>query len=73
MSDLVLFIDELAQILGTSVRTIQKQLRAGTFPIPELPRIDRKHRWSRERVHAELPALTQASRLALVRGARKRA
>jgi hypothetical protein len=38
--DVVLFIDDLARILKTSTRTIRKQLRAGTFFIPEMPKID---------------------------------
>jgi predicted DNA-binding transcriptional regulator AlpA len=45
MSD-VLFIEDVAQRLGMSVRTIQKRLRANAFPIPEVPSLDRKRRWS---------------------------
>lgn len=44
------FIDELAAVLGTSVRTLQRMLRAGSFPIPTLSMIDRSHRWSRAAV-----------------------
>lgn len=37
-----------------SKRTLQKQRRAGTFPIPELPRTDRRRRYSRRDVIAFL-------------------
>lgn len=47
LSDPVVLIDELAQILKTSPRTIYRQLRADTFFIPELPKVDHRHRWSR--------------------------
>lgn len=43
----VVLIDELADLLETSVRTLRRQLRAGTFFIPEIPKIDHRHRWSR--------------------------
>ena len=43
----VVFIDELAELLGTSTRTIRRQLRARTFFIPEMVRVDKRHRWSR--------------------------
>lgn len=42
----VLFIDALAKRLGMSARTIARRLRAGTFQIPELPRLDHRRRWS---------------------------
>ena len=44
-------VGELAELLGTSTRTIQRQLRAGTFFIAPLPQIDYHLRWSRERVY----------------------
>jgi hypothetical protein len=47
----VVFIGELAELLETSERTIRRQLRAGTFFIPEAPKVDQRHRWSRARVH----------------------
>jgi hypothetical protein len=46
----VCLIDDVARILKTSVRTIKRRLRCGAFPIPELPSIDKKHRWSGESV-----------------------
>lgn len=47
----VVFIAELAVLLDTSTRTILRQLRTGTFFIPEMPAVDRRHRWSREVVY----------------------
>jgi hypothetical protein len=49
----VLVIAEVATVLRTSVRTVRRQLRAGTFPIPPMTTpihqmgFDRKYRWSR--------------------------
>jgi hypothetical protein len=43
----VLFLDDLAQLLRTSRRTIEKMRRAGVFPIPEIRGIDKRPRWSR--------------------------
>ena len=42
----VLFIDDVARLLRTSRSTIERRRRAGTFPIPELPGIDGRPRWS---------------------------
>lgn len=50
----VLMVDELAQVLGTSVRTIERQERAGVFPIPQLPGIDRKRRYAKAVIAAYL-------------------
>lgn len=46
----VLFIDDLARVLGCSRSTIERRRRSGTFPIPELPALDSRPRWSREAV-----------------------
>lgn len=46
----VLFIDELAALLKTSTRTLRKLLAANRCPIPPLPAIDKRHRWSRAAV-----------------------
>lgn len=73
--DPVLFIDDMAKLLGTSVRTIQRQIRAGTFFIPELPKVDHKHRWSRVRVLqaiADETQTTHAARVTRDAGARRR-
>src|SRR5688572_21462653 len=44
----VLFIEEVARVLRTSRSTIERRRRAGNFPIPELPGIDGRPRWSRQ-------------------------
>ena len=45
--DDVLLIEDLARKLRTSPRTIARLIRSGRFPYPELPRLDKKRRWSR--------------------------
>jgi len=57
----VIFIVELAELLETSVRTIRRQLRAGTFFIPTMPKIDQRYRWSRERVYRAIAEATKDS------------
>jgi hypothetical protein len=52
------FIHELADLLETSERTIERQLRAGTFFIPEAPKVDRRRRWSRERIYRAIADTT---------------
>lgn len=42
----VCFIDDVARILRTSRRTIEKLRRHRAFHIPELPSIDKRPRWS---------------------------
>jgi predicted DNA-binding transcriptional regulator AlpA len=51
---LVLFIDDVAQVLRTSRSTIERRRRAGTFPVPELPGIDGRPRWSWQAVEQYL-------------------
>lgn len=46
----VCFMEDLARALRTSLRTIKRMRRFGSFPIPELPAIDRRPRWSGEAV-----------------------
>lgn len=43
----VLFIDDMARALRTSRTTIARLRRQRVFPIPELPSIDKRPRWSR--------------------------
>jgi hypothetical protein len=50
----VLFQDELAILLRVSRATIERRRRDGTFPIPELPGIDNRPRWSRMAVEQYL-------------------
>jgi hypothetical protein len=68
----VLLIDDLARLLKTSVRTIKRQLRAGTFFVPEMPNVDYRHRWSRTRVMKAIAETTLADhRAAIIKGRRK--
>lgn len=46
----VCFLDDVARILRTSRRNIQRMRAARTFPIPEIRGIDRRPRWSGEAV-----------------------
>lgn len=46
----VCFMEDVARILKTSERTIQRLRRFGAFPIPELRSIDKRPRWSGEDV-----------------------
>ena len=50
----VLFQDELAILLRVSRATIERRRREGSFPIPELPGIDNRPRWSRKAVEQYL-------------------
>jgi len=52
----VLFQDELAVLLRVSRTTIERRRREGSFPIPELPGIDNRPRWSRRAVEQYLSA-----------------
>lgn len=53
----VLFIPDIAAALRTSRSTIERRLRDGSFPVPELPRIDKRPRWSRRAVEAYLSSV----------------
>lgn len=46
----ICFLDDLARILRTSRRTIDKLRRYGALPIAELPSIDKRARFSGEAV-----------------------
>ncbi len=46
----VLFIDDLCRELRVARRTVEKLRRCGTFPIPEMPALDKRPRWSRDAV-----------------------
>jgi len=46
----VLFIEDVARVLRTSRSTIERRRRTGSFPVPELPRLDGRPRWSRQAV-----------------------
>lgn len=57
----VVFIAELSLKLETSVRTIRRQLRANTFFIPLLPKIDSRYRWSRAAMYRAIAEMTRES------------
>lgn len=65
----VCFIDDVCTALRLSRRTAERLLRHGAFPIPELPRLDRKHRWSGAAVQQFLEAGANPS-IHLIRHAR---
>lgn len=46
----VLFLPELSRVLRCSESTITRRLADGDFPLRPLPSIDRRPRWSRDRV-----------------------
>jgi predicted DNA-binding transcriptional regulator AlpA len=50
----VLFITELAALLRTSRRTLERRLKAGDDLPPQLPAIDKRPRWTRAAVDAWL-------------------
>ena len=50
----VLFLEDVAGFLRVSRSTIERRRRDGTFPIPELPSLDRRPRWSRIEVERYL-------------------
>jgi hypothetical protein len=58
----VLFMDDVARVLRTSRSTIERRRRAGTFPIPELPSIDERPRWSRQAVERFLASASKGFR-----------
>jgi hypothetical protein len=65
----VCFIDDLARILRTSRRTIEKLRRHRAFPIREIPAIDKRPRWAGADVEkflasASVPAKTLRRRSA---------
>jgi hypothetical protein len=42
----VCFLEDVARALRTSRSTVKRLRACGTFPIPELPSIDKRPRWS---------------------------
>lgn len=48
----VLEQSHMCQLLGMSVRTMNKRRAGRGWPFTELPRFDRKPRWSRDQVLA---------------------
>jgi hypothetical protein len=50
----ILFIQDLVSMLRMSRATIERRRKARTFPIPELPKVDDRPRWSRHAVERYL-------------------
>ena len=50
----VCFIVDVCRILQTSRRTVERLRRHGCFPIPELPALDKRPRWSAHAIQAFL-------------------
>lgn len=67
----VMFIAEVAEKLETSVRSIRRQLRAGTFFIPRLATVDKRYRWSRARFYLATQDTTFESHRRSVLGPRE--
>jgi hypothetical protein len=49
---LILYDPDLCAVLEISCRTLKRRRSLGAFPIPELPALDRKHRYGRADVLA---------------------
>lgn len=52
----VFFLEDVAEMLRVSRSTIERRRRDGTFPVPELPPLDGRPRWSRRSVEQYLAA-----------------
>jgi hypothetical protein len=59
----VLFIDDVARMMRTSRSTIERRRRRGSFPIPELPAVDNRPRWSRQAVERYLSSTSGGMRV----------
>jgi hypothetical protein len=64
----VCFDDDICRVTRLALRTLQKLRKARVWPIPELPRLDKRHRYSRRDVIAFL-AREEAVRLVRKRSA----
>ena len=51
---LILYDADLCALLDINDRTLQRLRKHGVFQIPELPKLDRRHRYSRRDVEAYL-------------------
>lgn len=47
---LIYFAEDVCHALGISRSTLKRLRRHGAFPIPELPALDKRPRWSRAAV-----------------------
>ena len=43
----VLFVEDVAALLRCSSSTVRRRLRGGVFPVPTLPGVDKRPRFSR--------------------------
>jgi hypothetical protein len=68
----VLFIEDMARTLRISRSTIERRRRSNTFPIPELPALDDRPRWSRTAVERYLSSTGGGLRSRRGRPARRR-
>lgn len=50
----LLFVAHVAAFFDCSTATVSRRVHDGTFPVPPLPAIDRKLRWSRAQLRAWL-------------------
>jgi hypothetical protein len=50
----VLFDEDVCGVLRISLTTLKRRRHAGAFPIPELPLLDKRHRYARADVEAFL-------------------
>lgn len=57
----VLFDEDICAELRISLRTLKRRRRAGAFPIPELPSLDKRHRYARRDVDAFLARETPST------------
>lgn len=48
----VLFLDDVCRELRVSRTTVKRLRRHGAFPIPEMPSLDKRPRWSSDAVEA---------------------
>lgn len=46
--------EDICRIFHVSLTTLKRRRRHGTFPVPPLPSLDRRHRYSRQDVIAVL-------------------
>ncbi len=65
----VLFIEDLAPLIGMSVRTLYHRIKHNTLPreLRPLPAVGRKHRWSGREVATKYLRLTDAD-FEIIRG-----
>jgi hypothetical protein len=58
----VMFDADVCQELRISLRTLKRLRRARVFPIPELPSLDKRHRYARRDVDAYIAREPPAKR-----------